>query len=240
MPDSPYTHLLFDADNTLFDFDVAEAQSLTAVLESIGKTMDRQTFNLYHHINKKCWSDFEKGLLPQEDIQITRFTRFLKRLESDADPVEAGATYLTGLAKCTVLVDGAVEMLEQCTAAGYQLVVITNGLKEVQRPHFKHTGLTDYFTHIIVSDEIGVSKPHAAFFDYTFEAIGHPPKSAALIIGDGLSSDIKGGMKYGVDTCWFNKRKIAELPKGFKPTYRIDRLEELQQILNGNSIKNTP
>jgi len=239
MPDSPYTHLLFDADNTLFDFDVAEAQSLSAVLEGIGKTMDRQTFNLYHHINKKCWSDFEKGLLPQADIQITRFTRFLKRLKSDADPVEAGAAYLNGLARCTVLVDGAVEMLKRCTAAGYQLVVITNGLKEVQRTHFEQTRLTDYFSHIIVSDEIGFSKPHAAFFDYTFEAIGHPPKSAALIIGDGLSSDIKGGMNYGVDTCWFNKRKMVELPKAFRPTYRIDKLEELDDILDSSHKKTT-
>lgn len=226
-----YTTLLFDADNTLFDFDAAEASSLRKVCETLGVEMDRQTFNLYHHINKKCWADFEKGTLPQEEIQFTRFSRFLMRLESEADPVAIGNLYLEGLAKSKTLIEGTVEMLDRLKEMKYELVVITNGLKQVQRSHFEHTGLTHYFSEIIVSDEIGVSKPHKAFFDYTFEKINQQDKSKVLIIGDGLSSDIKGGMKYGVDTLWFNKRGI-ELPKGFKPTYRMNRLEEIFGILN--------
>ncbi len=225
-----YTTLLFDADNTLFDFDVAEASSLRAVCKTLGVEMDRTIFNLYHHINKKCWADFEKGKLPQEDIQFTRFSRFLKRLESDKDPIAIGDQYLEGLSKSKTLIEGAVEMLDQLKAMDYELVVITNGLKQVQRAHFQHTGLTHYFSEIIVSDEIGVSKPHQAFFDYTFEKIKQADKSKVLIVGDGLSSDIKGGMNYGVDTLWFNKRGI-ELPKGFKPTYRMKKLEEIFGIL---------
>lgn len=225
-----YTTLLFDADNTLFDFDAAEAGSLRKVCDTLGVEMDRQVFNLYHHINKKCWSDFEKGKLPQEEIQFTRFSRFLKRLESEVDPIEIGDLYLSGLAKSKTLIEGAVEMLDRLKAMNFELVVITNGLKQVQRAHFKHTNLTDYFSEIIVSDEIGVSKPHKEFFDYTFEKIVQKDKSKVLIVGDGLSSDIKGGMNYGVDTLWFNKRGI-ELPKGFKPTYRMDRLEEIFGIL---------
>lgn len=225
-----YTTLLFDADNTLFDFDAAEASALRAVCKTLGVEMDRRVFNLYHHINKKCWADFEKGKLPQEEIQFTRFSRFLHRLESDADPIKIGDQYLDGLSKSKTLVDGTVEMLDRLQAMNYELVVITNGLKQVQRAHFEHTGLTHYFSEIIVSDEIGVSKPHKAFFDYTFQKIKQQDKSKVLIVGDGLSSDIKGGMKYGVDTLWFNKRGI-ELPKGFKPTYRMEKLEEIFGIL---------
>ena len=227
-----YTTLLFDADNTLFDFDAAEASSLRAVCKSLDVEMNRQVFNLYHHINKKCWVDFEKGKLPQEEIQITRFSRFLNRLESNADPIEIGNQYLSGLAKSETLIEGSVEMLKRLKSMEFELVVITNGLKQVQRAHFEHTGLTEYFSEIIVSDEIGVSKPHKAFFDYTFEKINQKNKSKVLIIGDGLSSDIKGGMNYGVDTLWFNKRGI-ELPKGYKPTYQMDRLEEIFGILDG-------
>ncbi len=225
-----YTTLLFDADNTLFDFDAAEAGSLQAVCNSLGVEMDRQTFNLYHHINKKCWADFEKGKLPQDQIQITRFSRFLDRLGVTGDPVMVGNQYLEGLAKSKALIEGTVEMLDKLKSMNLELVVITNGLKQVQRAHFKHTGLTDYFSEIIVSDEIGVSKPHTAFFDYTFEKIKQKDKAKVLIIGDGLASDIKGGMKYGVDTLWFNKRGI-ELPKGFRPTYRMTRLEEIFEVI---------
>ncbi len=225
-----YTTILFDADNTLFDFDAAEASSLRKVCDTLGIEMDRQTFNLYHHINKKCWDDFEKGKLPQADIQRTRFGRFLDRLELKADPAAIGDLYLTGLSESKTLIEGTVEMLDRLKEKDLELVVITNGLKQVQRPHFKHTGLTDYFSEIIVSDEIGVSKPHRAFFDYTFKKIKQKDKSKVVIVGDGLGSDIKGGMRYGVDTVWFNKRKI-QMPKGYKPTYTIDRLEELFGVL---------
>jgi len=145
-----YTTLLFDADNTLFDFDAAEASSLAAVCKTLGVEMDRTVFNLYHHINKKCWADFEKGKLPQEEIQFTRFSRFLKRLESDADPDKIGDQYLEGLSRSKTLIEGTVEMLDKLLTMNLEMVVITNGLKQVQRPHFEHTGLTDYFSEIIV------------------------------------------------------------------------------------------
>jgi len=90
--------------------------------------------------------------------------------------------------------------------------------------------LTTFFEAVIISDEIGVSKPHTPFFDHTFEQINFPKKSEVLVIGDSLSSDIRGGHNYGLDTCWFN-------PKGLKnhleiaPTYEIGELRELHGLL---------
>jgi FMN phosphatase YigB (HAD superfamily) len=81
-----------------------------------------------------------------------------------------------------------------------------------------------------VSDEIGVQKPDPRIFSYAFRQAGHTGKNTALIIGDSLSSDIQGGVNFGIDTCWFNPKGKA-LSGGIIPTYEIRRLTELSGIL---------
>jgi len=77
-----------------------------------------------------------------------------------------------------------------------------------------------------ISEEIGAAKPHAAFFEIAHEQTGHPPKSEILVIGDSLSSDIRGGIGFGVDTCWFNPNGDPR-PDGLAITYEIQSLREL-------------
>lgn len=225
-----YQWLLFDLDNTILNFDAAEKESLQNVVKSLGLEFDQRIFNSYHHVNKKCWADFDKGILPQSEIQITRFTKFLERENIDADPKEVGDLYTEGLAKSKHFEVGALEMLNHFYGK-VKMAVITNGLKEVQRPHIEINNLMHFFDVIVVSDEIGTYKPKKAFFDYTFEKMENPPKSDVLVIGDGLSSDIKGGQNYGVDTCWYNRRKI-EVPKGYNPTYVISGIDDVIGIVN--------
>ena len=50
------------------------------------------------------------------------------------------------------------------------------------------------------------------------------------MIGDSLSSDIKGGFNAGIDTCWFNPLK-KENTLGITPTYEISSLLDLKNIL---------
>ena len=48
------------------------------------------------------------------------------------------------------------------------------------------------------------SKPAREIFDYAFEKFGITDKSSVLMVGDLLSSDMRGGEDYGIDTCWYN------------------------------------
>jgi 2-haloacid dehalogenase len=90
--------------------------------------------------------------------------------------------------------------------------------------------MESYFQVIVVSDEIGVSKPHNGFFDHAFEQMGQPQKTAVLVVGDSLSSDIQGGNSFGLDTCWYNPKKSANL-SGHTPVYEISRLHDLRKIV---------
>ena len=86
--------------------------------------------------------------------------------------------------------------------AKYRLALITNGLRDVQRPRLAGSAIGDYFAEVIISEEVGAAKPDPAIFDAAFELLGRPPRAKVLLIGDSLSSDIAGGRDYGLDTCW--------------------------------------
>jgi len=103
---------------------------------------------------------------------------------------------------------------------------VTNGLQAVQRSRLARSRISDFITDIIISEEVGAAKPQAAFFDAAFARLGQPAKSDVLIIGDSLTSDIQGGMDYGIDTCWYNPTNEL-LPDHLKVTYEIRHLRDL-------------
>ena len=229
-----YDWIFFDADNTLFDFDRAEHDALELVLVDLGAAYDESYFEVYQQINKACWRAFENGELPKNQLRTIRFERFFAHYGLVADPGDVSRKYLQKLSESAHLLEGADDLLLRLSN-DYRLALVTNGLKEVQRPRFARSGIEHYFELIVVSDEIGVAKPERGFFDYVFRQIGGPRPDRVLIVGDNLNSDIRGGIQYGIDTCWYN-------PNGFRgeitvrPTYTIQKLEELPSILlNGKN-----
>jgi len=129
------------------------------------------------------------------------------------------------------MLDGALEMLEtlgkSCT-----FILITNGISTVQRSRLKAADIGKYFREIIISEEIGFKKPEKGFFDAAMKKSGYPPHNEVLVVGDSLSSDIKGGADYGLDTCWYNPDS-NENPTGIIPSYEISSLNDLYKITEG-------
>ncbi|MEM9919916.1 MAG: YjjG family noncanonical pyrimidine nucleotidase [Bacteroidota bacterium] len=226
-----YHWLFFDLDNTLLDFDQSEANALRNSLLAHGIEPTEDVLASYHHINRACWTAFEKGQLRQDLLNDLRFERFVADIGSPVDHSTLSRYYLQQLVECRFPVLGAFELLRRLQGK-YRLGVVTNGLKAVQRPRLHKNDMVSYFDSITVSEEIGVSKPHAAFFDHAFQVSGQPHRSEVLMIGDSLSSDIQGGADYGLDTCWFNPKGKAR-SGAVVPTFEIRGLGELWGVLNG-------
>jgi len=225
-----YTTILFDADGTLYDFDKAAVEALKSNFEKYKITWNENTFEIYESVNKKIWDDFEKGLITTSEIKTERFKRFFEVIDvSNIDSIEFSKDYLEFLSQNNYLLPGAEEIVKLCFEK-YELVIITNGLASVQNPRFKTSELRKYFKHIVISEEIGFAKPKKEIFDFTFNLLNNPEKESAIIIGDNLTSDIKGGVNYGIDTCWINPTK-AENPTEIVPTFEISDLKELKKIL---------
>lgn len=224
-----YHWILFDADNTLFDFDRSERYAFEESLKRIGVPFTKSHFDLYHTINKACWRAFEDGKLKKEELRTLRFEQFFSTIGVHADPRQFSENYLNQLSTSAHMLEGAIPLLDEL-GGHYKLAIITNGLKEVQRPRIMKAGLVDFFEVIVVSDEIGHAKPHAAFFDYTFEEMKQPDKKKVLVVGDSLNSDIKGGRDYGLDTCWYNHQGSAN-ESGIEPTFEVRAIGEVKRIL---------
>jgi 2-haloacid dehalogenase len=225
-----YPWILFDADDTLFDFKRSARHALGQALVDYQITPTEAHFQVYEGINHEAWMAFERQEITATDLRRIRFERFLDAIGEYRDPVEMNAHYLYLLSRTRFMLEGAVELVATLRSKKYRMGLITNGLQEVQRPRISFAEMDKYFDVIVVSDEIGVSKPHNGFFEYSFEQMGKPDKSEVIVVGDSLNSDIKGGMNYGLDTCWFNPKGSANLTE-HQPTFQIKRLEELYGIV---------
>lgn len=222
-----YSWLFFDADGTLFDFDLAEKLALSCLLQDLGQPLTDDAYQCYQQINKALWEAFERGGVTQAHIKTKRFELWLGTLNIQADIDQVSRTYLTYLSQQGVLLGHALDII-QTLAKNYKMLLLTNGLKEVQRPRFNASILKPYMTDIIVSGEVGFAKPDPRIFDAAFEKIGNPDKREVLMIGDSLSADIQGGLSYGLDTCWYNPNGASS---SLRITHTIRDLRELITIL---------
>lgn len=226
-----YSWLWFDADGTLFDYHRAEGRALAQALQTFGLPFDDGVLKTYRHINQELWNALERGEITPPVLQLRRFEQLLEAIHGSGSPAELSALYLEHLAVCGELMEGAYEMLEALHVT-HRIAIITNGLKAVQRSRLAHAHIEKFLDAVIISDEIGVAKPHRGFFDVAMAQTGFPTRESVLVIGDSLTSDMRGGVDYGLDTCWFNPTNIPR-PENLAITYEIEALKQVLEICKG-------
>ncbi|TCM99470.1 2-haloacid dehalogenase [Paenibacillus sp. BK033] len=225
-----YDVILFDADDTLFDYKKAEDFALTSVFGEFGvQSPDTDFAALYRTINQELWNDFEKGAISLAELRVERFSRLFNGTGLAIGAEEFSNRYLGYLGAGAYLIDGAVELVEELRSK-VRLAIITNGIREVQLSRFSKAGVDRYFEHIIVSEDTGFQKPHIGIFDYAFKKLGITDPSRVLIVGDSLTSDIQGGLNSGMDTCWYNPHNKTNTTP-VKPKFEIKQLSEVLTLL---------
>lgn len=224
-----YKWLLFDADNTLLDFTRAERAGITDTLIGMGLPATDEVVTTYSKINDGLWKDLERGLVTKERLKVLRFERLCQHYSLNGDPVAIAAEYVKNLSKYGFLCDGALELCRTLYGK-YDMYIITNGIKVIQDSRFAKSGIKDYFIHTFISEEVGCEKPGRAFFDHVAASIDGFDPAYALVIGDSLTSDILGGVNYGIDTCWVNP-KGNEKPADLPITYTVTTLSEVASLL---------
>jgi len=220
-----YQWLIFDADNTLFDYNKAEKNALLQTLNEFDIPYDsKEIIQSYHTINHAIWSQFERGILKsQQEIKLKRTEELFELLRVNKDIEKFADQYLYNLSLNGQLLKNALKII-QSLAKTHQLVIMTNGMSSVQKPRFRASPLHPYFKHIIISEEIKHSKPSVKIYDHAFMLMNQPEKSKVLMIGDSLTSDIQGGINYAIDTTWYNPNNIKAKHSA---TYEINDLLQL-------------
>ncbi|MDH6372016.1 2-haloacid dehalogenase [Paenibacillus sp. PastF-3] len=224
-----YDVILFDADDTLFDYGMAESHALSNAFLHVGMPTAAEDYAAsYQEINHALWRDLEQGKISSAALRVERFNRLFAANALELDPEAFSEAYLRFLGEGTFLIQGAIELCEEL--AGCRLAIITNGIKEVQTSRIQGSPLSETFEQIIISEEAGCQKPETGIFDYAFAKLGISDREKVLIVGDSLTSDIQGGINYGIDTCWFNPLS-KENSSGVQPKYEIRVLSELLDIV---------
>lgn len=227
-----YHWLLFDADDTLFDYARAEADALQAAFRGFELPFDARTLNLYREFNHQLWLRFEKGEVTGEQIRVQRFARLFEALQLREPPTLA-ERYIDHLAAQTTLIQGARETLDALHKM-HRIAIITNGMTRVQRPRLAQSALAPFISELIISEEIGAAKPAPEIFGHAFARMGQPRKEHVLMIGDSLTSDMQGGATFGIDTCWYNPNRQPRPPQP-QMTHEIQDLRELIAWLDGKT-----
>ena len=223
-----YTTLYFDLDNTLLDFSAAEHKAIRQLLSLHNLPITDEIVSTYSAINQTWWERFEKGKIKKQEIFVGRFRDLIARFGFEGDPTKMSEDYFEFLSEGYDLIDGADKALDYIKQKGYTVCITTNGMSRTQYRRIDNCTIKQYFDYIFVSEDAGHQKPEVEYFDYVMANTPEKDKSKILVIGDSMSSDILGGINFGVDTCWLN-------PKGksgqYKTTHEIANIMQICDIL---------
>ena len=223
-----YDFILFDADDTLFDFQKTAEKNFAETCKKLGVPYKEGYYQIYRDINQGYWDLFSLGKVDKNTLKKMRFVDFGKAIGFDVNADEFMPVYENGLAHISILYPDSVPTLEKVIEMGAKCYLITNGLANVQRGRLKLSGVGKYFEGIFISDEMGCSKPSKTYYDLVVSQIdGFNPKRA-LIVGDSLVSDMPLGIENGIDTCYLNHS--GEEPN-LKVTYQIKKVSEVLDII---------
>lgn len=219
--------VLIDLDDTLLDFGAASRASLQDLFAQKGRRLTGEEMEAFEAINGACWKALERGEITRAQLSVRRFAEFLAYLGMTGDPMEYNAAFRAGLAQSAVLLPGAMELC-RALRGRVELYVVTNGFIDTQMKRIRAAGLEGLFDGVFASQSVGCEKPGAGFFDAVFDRIGREKRGRTVILGDSLSSDMRGGKAYGLATCWFNP---AGKPDTVGCDYEIRRLGEFLSLL---------
>jgi len=224
-----YTTILMDADNTLLDFTRSEHDAIAETLAHFGLPNDDATIAIYSEVNDAHWKMLERGEIEKKVLMWKRFEAFCARTGLEADPKALAADYLRTLSTKSYMIDGALEV---CAALAQKcrMYVITNGDKRVQQGRLSPSPLAKHFGKCYISEEVGFEKPDVRYFDAVKADIPDFDPATTLVVGDSLTSDMKGGINAGLDTCWYNPKGKA-VPADLPLTYVIRDLAELPALV---------
>lgn len=222
--------LLWDIDGTLLNFKIAQSRGLKAAFLELGLgELSDELVEEYSAINDKYWESLERGEITKAQVLVGRFEEFIALHDYNIDAKTLCDTYEGKLSDIIIPIENSIDLVYELSQKFYQYAV-TNGALNVQYTKLEKSYLLDYLDNYFISDEVGYEKPSVKFFDYVFENIPAVEKNEILIIGDSLTSDMRGGNNAGIKTCWFNPNHLP-LTKPVTIDYEIHSLNEIKDII---------
>ena len=225
-----YRYLLFDADDTLFDFPRASLESFASMCQSNNIPYTSENYQLYYNINHALWAAFDRGEVTKEYLTLERYVRFLAALGLNRDAAKCNREYLEALANSVFPLPHAEDVCRELHRRGYILLIATNAVASVQRNRLRICSFGHLFSHTFISEEAGAPKPDKMYYDYIFTTLPDLTRENCLAIGDSIATDIQGANNAGLSCCWYNPSGKSR-PNHLRIDHEIQDLRQLLDIL---------
>ncbi len=238
-------NFLFDLDQTLLDFHASEYKALAIVLRANSLPFSDEIYRAFKAYNKSLWLQLEKGTISRTELFTLRFQDVFRRCGGEADqldPLQVNDDFIRTMSVNGVLMDGALEFVQKVKNGipDARIYIASNGATVNAKGRIASTGLDWYIDGLFVSEDMGVTKPDARFFDICLERIGEP-KETCIMIGDSLSSDMLGAKNASLASVWFMPSgDVAEAMKAYDIDYCALSFDELYAILKKWSGQSFP
>lgn len=234
--------ILWDIDATLLDFDIAERNAFYKCFEVLGvEGCNDEWLKRYAKINLTYWQRLERNEITKDEVLIGRYIEFFSKegikhptLSLEEFAKAFNDEYQVRLGDTCVFRDNGFEIVNSLKGK-YKQYIVTNGTATAQHRKLKNSGLEKIVDGAFISDEIGIEKPNIGFFDVAFKEIGDYKKDEIIIIGDSITSDMRGGNNAGIKCIWYNPKHKVNDTSDVKVDYEITDLNEVPKILE--SIK---
>ena len=229
-----YDVILFDADRTLFDFDQSQRLALGEVYRANGIAETEENLRTYVRLNDQLWARFDKGEISLEELEYVRFRSFTEALGlTNLDATQLNGQYIEALGRNSILLPGA-EALCKALAPYCQQYIVTNGIKEAQEGRLERSPIRQYIRKMYISGVMGVRKPERAYFELVYKDLHMTWERwhRTVIVGDGLSSDIQGGVNGHLDTIWYNPKHKPN-DTDIRPTWEADSFDTVKAVILG-------
>lgn len=215
--------LLFDLDNTLLDRQAAQHRWAQVFIESLYPDADSQS--KIEWVNELDAQD-RFGYVSRDDYADWVLQRF---------PAcgQDRKTFLLDYRRTLVPlyeIDEAVREMLIDLSTRFQVAIVSNGSTFSQRGKLRHTGLDAQFEHVVLSGELGVSKPDSLPFITALRLLDVDPE-ASLYIGDDPINDVFGAHQCGLKTCWIAQGRTFPNDVAATPDYTIDSILDLPGCL---------
>lgn len=223
--------ILWDVDGTLLDFLAAEKAAIRRLFGEfgLGECTDAMVAR-YSAINDGYWKRLERGEIAKKEVLIGRFREFFSELGIDPDLAEPfNARYQHALGDTVVYRDDSLNVVKALHGRVKQYVV-SNGTIVAQTKKLQRSHLGEWMDGVFLSEQLGAEKPNPAFFEKVFAALPDIPKKDMLIVGDSLTSDMRGGLLAGIPTCWYNPFHHPR-PADMTMDFIIEDLHEIYELI---------
>lgn len=227
--------VLFDLDDTLYDYKPAHKRALVETFKILKKEIDisKKKFDELFTLSKNEIK-YELSGTASSHNRILYFQRLIEKTHKTVEPkivLKLYQTYWDTFLKHMKLKKGVLSTLKELKKQKLKIALVTDLTTHIQLRKIKGLGITNYIDALVTSEDAGREKPSAIMFLLALNKLNVLPEES-IMIGDNLIKDIEGANAVGIDSVAITNKKVKADKEDYKkPNFVIKSIPEILGII---------